>query len=147
MQRDKSAYYTSITATAYCNCKLLDSSHEGTTYYWRSGKTLPPFVNRTVIWGSFNQQSLTLILTHLACIANGKKTCSILQQFTGRKCVTVFGAVLWRHHFHRPCLLDVRRCNVVFARVINLRNTYKRLRYSQTFGGMSSVQWRKVGRI
>ena len=49
-------------------------------------------------------------------IANGKKSCSILQQFTGRKCVTLLGAVLRRHPSHRPCLLDVRRCNVVFAR-------------------------------
>ena len=31
--------------------------------------------------------------------------------------------------------------------VINIRNTCKRLRYSQIFGGTSSVQWRKVGRI
>ena len=35
-----------------------------------------------------------MILTQLAYIAYGKKLCSILQQFTGRKCVTLFGAVL-----------------------------------------------------
>ena len=29
-----------------------------------------------------------------------------------------------------------------FLRVINVRNTCKRLRYNQTFGGISSVQWR-----
>ena len=34
-----------------------------------------------------------------------------------------------------------------FLCVINVRNTCKRLRYSQTFGAISSVQWRKVGRI
>ena len=28
--------------------------------------------------------------------------------------------------------------------VINVRNTCKRLRYNQTIGGISSVQWRKV---
>ena len=39
-----------------------------------------------------------------------KKSCSILQQFTGRKCVTLF---------------DVRRCNDVFAR-------YKQKEYMQT---------------
>ena len=65
---------------------------------------------------------LLQILTHLVYIANGKKSCSILQQFTGRKCVTLFGAVLWRHPFHWPCLLDVRRCSVVFMR-------YKRKKY------------------
>ena len=37
---------------------------------------------------------LNNILTHLAYIADGKKSCSILQQFTGRKCATLFGAVL-----------------------------------------------------
>ena len=30
---------------------------------------------------------------------------------------------------------------------INVRNTCKRLRYSQNFGGISSVQWQEVGRI
>ena len=34
-----------------------------------------------------------------------------------------------------------------FLCVINIRNTCKRLRYSQTFGGISSMQWLKVGRI
>ena len=34
-----------------------------------------------------------------------------------------------------------------FLRVINERNTCKHLRYRQTFSGISSVQWRKVGRI
>ena len=34
------------------------------------------------------------ILTYFAYIANVKKSCSIVQQFTGRKCVTQFGAVL-----------------------------------------------------
>ena len=61
--------------------------------------------------------------------------------------MTLFGAVLWRHPSHRQYPLDVRRCNVVFARFINVRNTRKRLRYSQIFGGISSGQWRKVGRI
>ena len=86
------------------------------------------------------------ILTHLAYIANGKKLCSVLQQFTGRKCVMLLGAVLWRHPSHHPCLLDVRQCNVVL-RVKNVRNTCKRLRCSQIFGGISSVQWRKIGRV
>ena len=35
----------------------------------------------------------------------------------------------------------------LFLSAMNVRNTCKRLRYSQTFGGISSVQWRKVGRI
>ena len=86
------------------------------------------------------------ILTQLAYIANGKKSCSILQQFTGRKCVALFSAVLWRHPSHRPCLLDVSRCNIVL-RVINVRNKCNRLHYSQTFGGISLVQRRNVGRI
>ena len=34
-----------------------------------------------------------------------------------------------------------------FLRIINIRKTCKRLHYSQTFGGISSVQWQKVGRI
>ena len=34
-----------------------------------------------------------------------------------------------------------------FLCIINIRNTSTRLRYSQTFGRISSVQWRKVGRI
>ena len=37
----------------------------------------------------------------------------------------------------------VRRCNVVFARCKG-KNTCFRLRYSQTFCGISSVQWRKL---
>ena len=62
------------------------------------------------------------IQTQLAHIANGKKSCSILQQLTGRKCLTLFGAISWRHPSHRSCVLDVRRSNVVFAR-------YKRKKY------------------
>ena len=74
---------------------------------------------------------LFFILTYLAYIPrNGKKSCSILQQFTGRKCATLFGAVLWRHPSHRPCLLDVRRCNVI------LRVTVKHLAgFRQRNGG------------
>ena len=34
-----------------------------------------------------------------------------------------------------------------FLRVINIRNTCKCLRYSQTFSRFSSMQWLKVGRI
>ena len=34
------------------------------------------------------------ILTHLVYITNGKKSCSVLQQFTGRKSVTLLGATL-----------------------------------------------------
>ena len=41
---------------------------------------------------------------------------------------------------HRPCILDVRPCNNVFACYIN---ACKRLRYSKSFGRISSVQWRK----
>ena len=77
---------------------------------------------------------------------NGKKSCYILQQFTGRKCVAPFGTVLWLHlpidHF--SLTLDGVTS---FLSVMNIRNTCKRLRYSQTFGGISSVQWRQVGRI
>ena len=39
-------------------------------------------------------QYILVILTHFTYIANGKKSCSVLQQFTGWKCVTLFGAVL-----------------------------------------------------
>ena len=62
------------------------------------------------------------IQTQLAHIANGKKSCSILKQLTGRKCSTLFGAISWRHPSHRSCLLDVRRSNIVLAR-------YKRKKY------------------
>ena len=40
---------------------------------------------------------------------------SILQQFTERKCVALFGAVLGRHPSRRSYLLDVRQRNIVFA--------------------------------
>ena len=66
-------------------------------------------------WGQWNDAILK-ILIHLAYIVSGNKSCSNLQQFTGRKCVTLLSAVLWRHPSHRPCLLDVRWCNVVSAR-------------------------------
>ena len=75
----------------------------------------------------------------LVYIANGKTSCSILQQFTGRKCVTLFDAVLWRHPSHRLCLLDVRRCNVVFAHYKHIKISCERLHYSPTFDGISSV--------
>ena len=101
-------------------------------------KSVPPFWSR----------KLSTILTHLAYIANGKKSCSILQEFTGWKCVTFFGAILWRHPSHQPCLLDVRWCNVTsFLRFINIIYTCERLCYSLTFGRISSVQWWKVRRI
>ena len=58
----------------------------------------------------------------------------------------LFGAVLW-HNSDQPNLLDVRRCNIVFARYKCIRHTCKHLCYFQTFGGISSVQWQKVGRI
>ena len=38
-------------------------------------------------------QSISEIQKHLAYVANGDKSGSILQQFTGRKCVTLCGAV------------------------------------------------------
>ena len=34
-----------------------------------------------------------------------------------------------------------------FLRIINVRNTCKRLRYCQTFGGISWAQWRNAGKI
>ena len=75
------------------------------------------------ISNEFNLTNEIHSLTHLAYIANGKTSCSILQQFTGLQCVTLFGAVLSRHPSSRPCLLDVKRCNVVFAH-------YKRNKYN-----------------
>ena len=84
--------------------------------------------------------------TQRAYIANETKSCVILQQVTGRNCVTLVAAVLWCHPFNRQCFLDVRQCNVVL-RIINVRNTCKRLCYSQKYLRDSSVQWRKVGRI
>ena len=34
-----------------------------------------------------------------------------------------------------------------FLHVLNVRSICKRLRYNQTFGGIYSMQWRKIGRI
>ena len=47
------------------------------------------------------------------------------------------------------CILAFRWCNVVFVHgnMENVRNTCRCLRYSQTSGRISSVQWRKVVRI
>ena len=89
---------------------------------------------------------LRTILTHLVYIANGKKSCSILQQFTERKCVMLLGAVLWHHPSHGPCLLALDG-GMSVLQVINVRNACKCLCYSQTFGGISSLQWWKVWRI
>ena len=36
---------------------------------------------------------ILFMLTHRLCVANGEKTCSILQQFSGRNCVTLIAAV------------------------------------------------------
>ena len=38
-------------------------------------------------------------------------------------------------------------CVTLFSYIKSVRNTCKRLRYSETFGGISSVQWSKLGRI
>ena len=79
-------------------------------------------------------------------IVNVKKSCSILQQFTGRKCVTLYGVFLC-------VIIPIDHISLTldgvtsFLLVENVRNTCKRLRYSQLFGWISSVQWRKVGRI
>ena len=96
---------------------------------------------KCAIYTIFN--AIYLILTHLACIANARKKCSILQQFTGRKCVTLFCAVY-------DVILSIDHVSLTldgvtsFSCVINIRNTCKRLSYSQTVGGISSVQWQKV---
>ena len=83
-----------------------------------------------------------IILTHLAYIGNGKKSCSILQEFTGRN--------VWRYMAPFCDIIlptDHVSLTSFLRRIINIRNTCKRLRYSQTFGGISLVKWRKVGRI
>ena len=89
--------------------------------------------------------NIIIILTHLAYTANGKTSCSIQRQFTGRNCV-MLTAVLWCHPSHLPCFLDVRWCNVILC-IRNVRNTCRRMRYSQIFGGISSVQWQKCERF
>ena len=87
------------------------------------------------------------ILTHLAYnIANGKKSYSILQQFTERISVTLITA------FYDAILPIVLVCLTLddvtsFLRIANVRNTCRCLGHSQTFGGVSSVQWRKAVRI
>ena len=93
----------------------------------------------------FTAMPLSEILTRLADIANGKKSCSVLQQFTEE-----MHDAIWCRFFDVTLPIDhafFTLDGVTFLRVINVRNTYKRLRYSQTFGGISTVQWRKVGRI
>ena len=83
-------------------CSVTDGPHFLSNY----GR----YLSSRVYW------EINTILTHLAYIVSGKTSCSNLQQFTGRKCVTLFSAILWCHSSHRPCLLDVRWCNVVFVR-------------------------------
>ena len=69
---------------------------------------------------------LSTMPTHLAYIANGKKLCTILQQFTERKCAMLFGAVLWLHLIdHISLTLDGI---LSILRIINVRNTCKCLR-------------------
>ena len=63
---------------------------------------------------TYEKKCIGIKLMKRTCIANGKKSHSILQQYTGRKCATIIAAVLWRHPSHRPCLFDVRKCNIVF---------------------------------
>ena len=83
------------------------------------------------------------ILTHLANRANGKK---VVFYSATIHCVTLSGVVLWCHFpiYHVSLTLDDVTS---FLCVINVRNKCKLLRYSQTFGGISSVQWRNVWRI
>ena len=82
------------------------------------------------------------ILTHLAYITNGKISCSVLQHFTGWKCVSRYLVLFY------DVILPIDSLTLEgvtsFFHVINVRNTCKRLRYSQTFGGIASVQWRKL---
>ena len=54
------------------------------------------------------------------------------------------GSILWCHISHWSYLLDGV---TLFLCVIKVRKRCKHLRYSQTFGGIFSAQWRKVGRI
>ena len=88
-----------------------------------------------------NFYTIYLILTHLACIANAKKMCCVLQ----------LGGNVWRYFalFYDVILsIDIVSLTLdgvtSFSCIINIRNTCKRLSYSQTVGGISSVQRQKV---
>ena len=68
----------------------------------------------TLIVNTFLRLNLTwAILTQCTYLANGTELCFILQQTTGRNCMTLIAAVLWCHLSHRPCFL--RWCNIAFA--------------------------------
>ena len=55
-KRETNPHFTSITATACCNCKLLNFSHEGTTNYWRDFSFLSfPLPNEKWILSEFNE--------------------------------------------------------------------------------------------
>ena len=89
-----------------------------------------PFVIKGVS-GVLFHSIVFFILTHLAYIANGKNRVLFCKNSLGGNLVTLFVSLT----------LDVVTS---FLRVINVRNTCKRLRYSQIFGGFSSVKWRNV---
>ena len=69
----------------------------------------------TNIWKILTQSA------HLYTVANGTEI-YILQQITGQNCVKLIAAVSRHHPSHRPCFLDLRWCNVVFA--YNKRKKY-----------------------
>ena len=87
----------------------------------------------------------TKILTHLAYIGNGKKSCPILQQnhwIVWRLVPSFYDVIL--PIVHVSLTLDAV---TTFLRIMNLKNICKRLGYSQNYLRDSSVQWPKVGRI
>ena len=89
---------------------------------------------------------LICIPTHLAYIVNGKNRVLFCNNSLGgnacRYLAPFYDVILPIDHVSLT-LNGVTS----FLCVINVRNTCKRLRYSQTFEGISSVQWRKVWRI
>ena len=73
------------------------------------------------------------ILTHLAYIANGKKRVILCNNFTGRISVTLLCGI----------------CDVSYPtkqRTTNVISVCKYQHYSQIFGGISAMQWRKAER-
>ena len=97
---------------------------------------------------STNFQDILSILTHvlsyiLAYIAKGKKSSSILQQFTkgnARHYLVPFYDVILPVN-HVSLMLDGV---MSFLHVITIKNTHKCLCYSQTFGGFLQYNGRKL---
>ena len=106
-----------ITMSNNCLHKFLQNGTGVLMYYWindlgKKGK-MWGFTKHLVDFPPTNSNKFN-ILAKCAYMANGTESSFILQ-ITGRNCLTLIAAVLWHHHSHRPCFLDVRRCNIVFV--------------------------------